>query len=180
MDRLAWAEPGRRPDDVAVDDYVTGVVRGVVEAGVLVGTGHVHVGTSGRLVCDDVVVAARLELDQAALVRSILIALAVGDPVDVADAVAELCRCRPPRLASTAVAVARSLAARWTSLAFGLAVHGLGRAVVTGGLRSEPLVLLGDELLHRLDAAHEHHMHVPGLSSPHRVFELAAGRGAAL
>ena len=92
----------------------------------------------------------------------------------VTDAAAELCRLRPARLVRTATAAARSLEVRWTAVAFGLAIHGLGRSVLPAGRRADPLVLLGDELLHRLDLAHEYRVGVPGLADPRRVADLAS------
>ncbi len=177
IDHLPWASRQSHAGDVEVDDYVTSLLSGVFDAGVLVGTGEVRVGRTRRLVCEDVVVAARLENDQRSMLRQIVVALADRDPVRMADAVAELCHLRPPRLLRTAGAVARSLEARWDAVAFGLAVHGLGRAVLGAGMRCEPLVLLGDELLHRLDLAHRHHVSVRGLSTPGHVIDLASSRG---
>lgn len=179
IDHLPWASRKARAGDVEVDGYVTSLLAGLFDAGVLVGTGEVRVGRTRRLVCEDVVVAARLENDQRSTLQQIVVALAERDPVRVADAVAELCHLRPPRLLRTAGAVARSLEARWDAVAFGLAVHGLGRAVLEAGMRGEPLVLLGDELLHRLDLAHRHHLSVRGLSTPCHVIDLASSRGPA-
>ena len=174
MDRWPWESVGC-VDGASVDRYITSSLRSTLRSGVLVGTGTVH-RTAGGLVCEDVVVACRLEPDQRELLRSIVLALAALDPTRVADAVAELCRLRPARLTRAARAATRSLEARWTAVAFGLAVHGLGRSVLTAGTRAEPLVLLGDELLHRLDLAHEHRVDVPGLADPQNVVDLASPR----
>lgn len=171
MDRWPW-ESGCCVDGGLIDRYITSLLRSTLGAGVLVGTGMVHRSTGG-FVCEDVVVACQLEPDERELLRSIVLALAFLDPAPVADAAAELCRLRPARLMRTAWAVTRSLEARWTAVAFGLAVHGLGRSVLTAGRRAEPLVLLGDELLHRLDLAHAHRVGVPGLADPRRVVDLA-------
>lgn len=179
IDHLPWASRQTRAGDGEVDGYVTSLLAGLFDAGVLIGTGEVRVGRAGSLVCEDVVVAARLEHDQRSMLCQIVVALAERDPVRVADAVAELCHLRPPRLSRTAGAVVRSLEARWDAVAFGLAVHGLGRAVLGAGMRCEPLVLLGDELLHRLDLAHRHHVSVRGLSTPGHVIDLASSRGPA-
>jgi hypothetical protein len=177
FDRLAWAPAGQPPLPADVDSYVTGVLGQVFEAGVLVGTGAVHVSRWGGLICEDVVVAVIFEVDQRALLGSIVLGLAAADPVAVADAAAALCGHRPPRLALAAASVVLSLQARWSAVAFGLAIHGLGRAVLAAGVASEPLVLLGDELLHRLDLAHEHRLPVPGLATPASVTELANPTG---
>ena len=174
MDRWPWEPSQGWADDGAVDAYVTSVLGQLFGSGVLVGTGAVHRSTSGRFVCEDVVVACQLESDQRQLLGSIVLALAAVDPVGVTDAAAELCRLRPARLARTATTAARSLEARWTAVAFGLAIHGIGRSVLSAGRRAEPLVLLGDELLHRLDLAHEHRVGVSGLADPRRVADLAS------
>lgn len=177
IDHLPWGHPRSRADDVGIDGYVTSLLRDLFGDGVLVGTGEVHVARSGRLVCEDVVVAARLEPDQRSLLRAVVVALADADAVQVADAVAELCHLRPPTLSRTAVAVVRCVEARWNAVAFGLAVHGLGRVTLDAGVRSDPLVLFGDELLHRLDLAHQHHVSVRGLATPGHVVDLASSRG---
>lgn len=178
IDHLPWASRQSDAGEVEVDAYVSSLLSGVFDAGVLVGTGEVRVGRAGRLVCEDIVVAARLEIDQRSTLRTVVVALADCDPVRAADAVAQLCHLRPLRLARTAGAAVRSLEASWNAVAFGLAVHGLGRAVLEAGMRSEPLVLLGDELLHRLDLAHRHHVAVRSLSTPGHVMGLASSGGA--
>lgn len=174
MDRWPWAPSQGCADASAVDLYVTSLLSHLLGSGILVGTGTVHRSTSGRLVCEDVVVACHLEPDQRQMLRSVVLALAAADPVGIADAAAELCRLRPARLPQTATAVARSLEVRWTALAFGLAIHSLGRSVLPAGRRAEPLALLGDELLHRLDLAHEQRVAVPGLADPRRIADLAS------
>lgn len=177
FDRVAWAPVVQPPRQADVDSYVTGVLGQVFAAGVLVGTGAVHVHRSGGLICEDVVVAGIFELDQRALLRAIVLGLVAADPVAVADAAAALCGHRAPRLAWAATSAVRSLQVGWTAVAFGLAIYGLGRAVLAAGAASEPLVLLGDELLHRLDLAHEHRLPVPGLASPERVADLTNSAG---
>jgi hypothetical protein len=177
FDRLAWQPAGQPPRSADVDSYVTGLVRQVLEAGVLVGTGTVHISRWGGLICEDIVVAGIFEVDQRALLRSIVLGLVAADPVAVADAAAAFCGGRPPRLGLAAASVVLSLQAQWTAVAFGLAIYGLGRAVLAAGVASEPLVLLGDELLHRLDLAHEHRLPVPGLATPTGVAELVNPAG---
>lgn len=173
MDRLPWEAPQRGVDVASVDAYVTSALAHLLGSGILVGTGLVHTG-AGRLVCEDVSAVLRIEADEQELFRSIVTALVEGDPVGVADAVAELCRLRPPTLPRAAAAVTTSLEACWTPAALGLAIHGLGRTVLSAGRRSEPLVLLGDELLHRLDLAHEHRVSASGLGNRQRVALLAS------
>lgn len=53
-------------------------------------------------------------------------------------------------------------------------VHSPGRSALTAGRGSEPLVLLGDELLRRLDLAHERRVGVQGLADPRRIVDLAS------
>ncbi len=68
---------------------------------------------------------------------------------------------RPARLSPTAPAVALSLDPVEPPVAFGLAIHRLGRSVLPGR-RAEHSVAFGDEPFHRPDAAHEHRVGVPG------------------
>lgn len=175
MDRLPWADVGVVPDPMDVDAYVVGAVRAALVHGVLVGTGAVHVDRYGRLVCEDLVVAGRLEVDERRVLAAALHGLAERDATLVADSVAEMIHLRTPRLVGCAISCVRSLQVRWEPVAFGLAVHSLGRASLEAGRRSDPLVLLGDELLHRLDLAHEHRIRVPGFATPDRVAVLASG-----
>ena len=169
MDEPRWAPVGTRANPGAVDDHVTDALRNVVQDGTIIGTGTVHVAESDGLVCEDVVVAYRLDVDERALFRALVVGLASLDPIVVADTVADLCHHRPTGLAQVTTNAIRSLEARWTPVAVGLAVHGLGRVALRSGTNCDPLVLLGDELLHRLDLAHEHRRPVPGLSSPCRL-----------
>lgn len=175
MDSPAWSSGRVRPAAESVDGYVTGALRHLLEGGMLIGTGTVHVGPSGRLVCPDVVVASSVERDQRSLLCAIVAGLATLDAHLVADSLADLCGTRTPLAVSRAVACVRSLEVRWNAVAFGLALHGLSRAVINAGARGEPLVLLGEELLHRLDLSHAHGVTAVGLATPERVLALACG-----
>ena len=68
-----------------------------------------------------------------------------------------------------------ALLADWTPVALGLGLHHVAAVAAQTGPRSEPLVLLADELLHRLDLAHLHAVSPSDLSSPRSVADLLLG-----
>lgn len=93
IDHLQRDRPRSRADDVGIDGYVTSLLRGLFNDGVLVGTGEVHVARSRAARREDVVVDARLERDQRSLLRAVVVALTDADPVQVV----ELCHLRHRR-----------------------------------------------------------------------------------
>lgn len=169
IERRGWAPAGQAVADEPVDAYVSALLRVALRDGLIVGTGETHLLPDGRLVCEDVLVARRLEPDERAVLTSVLAALVGGDPTGLADAVAELCRARPPRLPGAAVRATLSLRAEWTPVSFGLSLHHVACAAADAGPRSEPLVLLADELLHRLDLAHHHQARIASLATRPRA-----------
>jgi hypothetical protein len=174
LDRPQWQSG--RPTAHAVDAYVRALLVETCADGTVVATGEPHLLADGALVCEDVAVAARLEPDERACIRGIIGALIVGDVHGVTDAVTTLCRGHAPGLVGAIRRSAIALTAEWTPTSFGLSLHQISCAASAVGPRSEPLVLLADELLHRLDLAFTHHELVPCLASPARVAELIAPR----
>lgn len=168
IERLPWATDTSVAHE-HIDGYVCALLRVALAEGVVVGTGAPHALADGRIVCEDVFVARRLEADERAVLASVVTGLIVGDAAGVADAVAALCRARPAQLGTSAVRATLSLRAEWSPVSFGLSLHQVACAAVDAGPRSEPLVLLADELLHRLDLAHHHHARVDSLATRPRA-----------
>jgi hypothetical protein len=156
LHREAWAVPAT-PSPSAVSEYVFGVLGAALWQGTVVATGRPHVLAGGRIVCEDVLVARQLETDERALLAGIITALTHGDPRAVAGRVQELCRTNIPGIVGAAQRSCLSVRAAWSPVSFGLALSHVAAASAPAGVRSEALVLLADELLHRLDLAHEHH-----------------------
>jgi hypothetical protein len=169
IDRLQWADPTIGPADRHVDEYVAAALDVALIDGIIVGTGEPHTLADGRIACEDVLVLGRLESDERAMLGAIVAGLVHDDAVGVADATAALCRARPPRLGSSAGRATLSLQAEWTAISFALSLHHVACAVADAGPRSEPLVLLADELLHRLDLAHHHRSTVDSLATRTRA-----------
>jgi hypothetical protein len=59
-----------------------------------------------------------------------------------------------------------ALCVDWSATSLGLSLYDIACAAADAGPRSEPLVLLADELLHRLDLAHRHGMAVSAFATP--------------
>lgn len=175
FDRPAWHLTGRPLAD-PVDAYVRALLVEACAGGTVVATGEPHVVDEGRLACEDVLVVARLEPDERACIGATIGALIDGDMRGIADAITTLCRDHAPGLAGVIQRSVIALTAEWTPTSFGLSLHQISCAASAVGPRSEPLVLLADELLHRLDLAFTHHELVPCLASPARVAELIAPR----
>lgn len=173
MTRPAW-DRGTSPSSGAIDTYVVSVLEAALGQGAIIATGEPHVLADRSIVCEDVLLAHQLEPDQRALLVALVSALICDEPAGVADTVRALCHAPIPEVANTAQRACLSLRVRWTPTAFGLALSQIARCTVRAGPRSEPLVLLADELLHRLDLAHEHHCHPQNLRSPERVDRLLA------
>lgn len=159
LHREAWAV-GATPSPSAVSEYFFGLLGAALWQGTVIATGRPHVLAGGRIVCEDVLVARQLETDERALLAGIISALAHGDPRGVADRVNELCRTNVPGVVGAAQSSCLSVRAAWSSVSFGLALSYVAAASAPAGVRSEALVLLADELLHRLDLAHEHRRRV--------------------
>jgi hypothetical protein len=167
--------PSGEPLGRGVDCYVAAAVMTPLRDGVIVGSGEPHVQHDGSIVIEDVLVAARLEPDERRLLRNVVSGLVDADPGAVVAGVAELCRARPPGLAGAARRSTIALRADWSPFALGLALHQTAVAAMRAGPRSEPLVLLADELLHRLDLAHHHRTALPSLGTPRSVRDLVFG-----
>ena len=168
FDRPRWL-PRTSPTPDAVDAYVRSLLVQTCNDGTIVATGEPHVIDDGHLVCEDVFMAARLEPDERECVRAAIAALICGDTRGIARAVTAMCRDHPPGLAGAIDRSVLALEAEWTPTSFGLSLHHVTCAASAVGPRSEPLVLLADELLHRLDLAFAHRTPVASLSSPARV-----------
>ncbi len=174
LDRPQWQSG--RPSAHAVDAYVRALLVETCADGTVVATGEPHLVADGALVCEDVAVAARLEPDERACIRGIIGALIVGDVHGVTDAVTTLCRGHAPGLVGAIRRSVLSLTAEWTPTSLGLSLHHISCAASAAGPRSEPLVLLADELLHRLDLAFAHRAPVACLESPTHVAQLLTPR----
>ena len=140
--------------------------------GTIIGTGEVHATDDGQVGCVDLVVARLLEVDERADLTALWCSLVLLDPVGVTDAASRLCGTRPAGLPAAADRAVLSLSAEWTPVSLGLSLHHVACATIAAGPRSEPLVLLADELLHRLDLAHQHHAPVEPLASPTRALRV--------
>lgn len=174
MTREEWADGGS-PSEQAVDRYVDGVLQAALRHGTIIATGHPHILPAGRIVCEDVVIAQQLEQDQQALLAAVIAGLARDRPPRVADAVRGLCGTTVPGVADAARSACLSLRVAWSPAAFGLALFIIASSTVAAGPRNEPLVLLADEMLHRLDLAHQHHYQPQSMRSPECV-EYLLGR----
>jgi hypothetical protein len=152
------------PDHDAVARYVTGALTVAVAEGCIVGTGDTYARADGAVGTVDVVLARRLELDERRWLTSIWAGLVTLDAPLVADATSRMCSARPPALAAAARRAVLSLGADWSPVSVGLSLHHLAAAAAGAGPRSEPLVLLADELLHRLDLAYALRVPIPALS----------------
>jgi hypothetical protein len=172
LDRRPWTTGTARPDPAAIERYVTASVRAALAVGTIIGTGDAHATDDGQVGCVDLVVARLLEVDERADLTALWCSLVLLDPVGITDAASRLCGTRPAGLPAAADRAVLSLAAEWTPVSLGLSLHHVACATVAAGPRSEPLVLLADELLHRLDLAHRHHAQVEPLASPSRALEV--------
>jgi hypothetical protein len=170
LDRQPWTTGTARP--AAVDRYVTASVGAALTDGTIIGTGEVHATDDGQVGGVDLVVARLLEVDERAELTALWCSLVLLDPVGVTDAASRLCGTRTVGLPGAADRAVLSLAAEWTPVSLGLSLHHVACATVAVGPRSEPLVLLADELLHRLDLAHRNHAPVEPLTSPSRALQL--------
>ena len=166
LQREAWAA-GVAPSTSAVGEYVFGLLGAALWQGTVVATGRPHVLAGGRIVCEDLLVARQLETDERALLAGVITALAHGDPRGVAGRVQELCRTNIAGIVGAAQLSCQSVRAAWSPVSFGLALSHVASASAPAGARSEALVLLADELLHRLDLAHEQHCGVERMANPH-------------
>lgn len=153
LERLAWADPRDRFGRSAVEHYVCAVLHGVLTHGAVIATGTPHLAANGGIVVEDTFVAARLETDERHAIRALWCALLDLDAVAVADALGACSGLRTPELTQAARRATLSLRADWSAAAVGLSFRHLALATISAGIRSEPLVLLADELLHRLDLA---------------------------
>ena len=178
MTREDWAQGGS-PSEQAVDRYVVGVLQAALRHGTIIATGHPHLLPDGRIVCEDVVIAQQLEQDQLGLLAAVLAGLVRDRPATVADAVRNLCHATVPGVAGAARRSCLSLRVAWSPAAFGLALFIIASSTVAAGPRSEPLVVLADELLHRLDLAHQHQYQPQSIRSPECV-EYLLGRDSHL
>lgn len=173
-----WPSVARPPDPSSAGRYVAAAMRVALRDGTIVGTGEPHVLTDGQIGSVDLVVVRQLEPDERTGLASLWCQLVLLDAVGLTDAAARLCGSRPVGLAAAAERAVVSLAAEWTPVSLGLSFHHVARATIPAGPRAEPLVLLADELLHRLDLAHHHHIAVEALSSPTRALRLIAREAA--
>jgi hypothetical protein len=162
------------PSPEAVDTYVASVLEVTFRQGSVVATGEPHVLARGRIVCEDVVVAYQLEPDQVAVLVSLVRCLLAEDPTGVADAVRVLCRAPVPTIGSAAKRSCLALGLSWSPASFGLALSHIAWSAAKAAPLSEPLVLLADELLHRLDLAHRCQFQPESLASPDRIGQLLA------
>lgn len=171
---LPWSVGGE-PTAGAVGAYVVAALRTPLHDGVIVSSGEPHILHDGSIVVEDVLVTACPEADERRLLTDIVLGLAGTEPGVVVEAVARLCLARPPGLADAVRRCAVALLADWTPVALGLGLHHVAAVAAQTGPRSEPLVLLADELLHRLDLAHLHAVSPSDLSSPRSVADLLLG-----
>ncbi|HET9077391.1 MAG TPA: hypothetical protein VFN68_10695 [Acidimicrobiales bacterium] len=171
MTREHWADGGC-PSEQAVDRYVVGVLQAALRHGTIIATGQPHILPGGRIVCEDVLIAQQLEDDQLGLLAAVIAGLVQDRPAHVADAVRHLCHATVPGVVDAARRSCLSLRVSWSPAAFGVALYLIASRAVAAGPRSEPLVLLADEMLHRLDLAHEHHYRPQSIRSPECVESL--------
>jgi hypothetical protein len=164
IQRSPWSQRAPRP--LELDTYVASLVAVALATGVIVATGEPHVTELGAIVCEDVLVANTMEVADRHLIAGLLQGLAAHDAASVTDTVAELCRARLPRVAAAARRSTLALRVDWSPASLGLSLYDLACASAEAGPRSEPLVLLADELLHRLDLAHRHGAAVSALATP--------------
>ena len=169
--REDWADGGCLSEQ-AVDRYVVGVLQAALRHGTIIATGQPHILPGGRIVCEDVVIAQQLEDDQLGALAAVIAGLVQDRPAQVADAVRRLCHASVPGVVDAARRSCLSLRVRWSPAAFGLALYIIASSALDAGPRSEPLVLLADEMLHRLDLAHEHHYQPQSMRSPECVESL--------
>lgn len=171
LTRYAW-DPGGHPSYEAIDRYVAGVLETVMRTGMIVATGQPHVLPGGEIVCEDVVIAQQMEHDQRAVLAAVIAGLIRNRPAAVADAVRNLCQGSVAGVVDAARRNCLSLRVQWSPTAFGLSLSMIASAAVAAGPRSDPLVLLADEMLHRLDLAHQHQYQPRALRSPECVEHL--------
>ena len=167
-----WPTTSQPPAPDVVGRYVAAAVQVALHDGTVIGTGEPCLLADGHIGSVDVTVARQLEFDERVGLGSLWCSLVLLDAVGAADAAARLCGSRPTGLPAAAERAVVSLAAEWTPASLGLSLHHVACATVAAGPRSEPLVLLADELLHRLDLAHHLHSAVDQLASPTRAQHL--------
>ncbi|HVX17500.1 MAG TPA: hypothetical protein VHA73_05650 [Acidimicrobiales bacterium] len=171
LERPDWSDPPQ-PTDAATDAYIAALFVELCRSGTIIATGQPHTTTGGHISCEDLCVVARLEADERAALVHAVAGVINSDAQAVYDGVTAVCRDHPADLARQ---IGRSLTAAhaiWTPLGLALALHGLSCAASRSGPRSEPLVFLADELLHRLDLAFRWQQHVPCLATPERTEQL--------
>jgi hypothetical protein len=161
----------------SIDRYVGAAIGAAVSGGMLIVTGGPRVQPDGAVLVEEASVAGCLEPDERAIVRAIVMGLLDGEPRAVVHAVAALVGARSPDLLDVATRGVLSLRAARTSLGLGLALHLLGAAAAQAGPRSEPLVVVADEVLHRLDFAHGSRLEVESLVDA-ATFDRAVAAGA--
>lgn len=140
---------------VALDDYVAGFFTGLLRYAIIVGTGHPHVTPDGRIVCEDVTIASRLENYQCHLLRDVVLGLVTNRPHQVVECAAALCGgWTMPGLIDAARQSCLSLSTSWSPVALGISLTQLTATTSKSGTRNDVLALVSDEFLHRLDLAH--------------------------
>jgi hypothetical protein len=172
LDRRPWTTGSARPHAAAIDRYVTASVSAALTDGTIIGTGEMHATDDGHVGGVDLVLARMLEVDERAELTALWYSLVRLESIGLADAASRLCGTRPVGLPAAADRAVLALAAEWTPVSLGLSLRQVACATVAAGPRSEPLVLLADELLHRLDLAHRHHAPVKALTSPSCALQL--------
>lgn len=173
-----WAV-GQKPSTAAIDNYVWGCLYAPLRHGTVVATGQPHVLGGGRIICEDVVVACQLEHDQRSDLASLVGGLIRHRPTEAAHAVREFCHETIPEVTEAARRSCLSLSAGWSAEAFGLALFNVASIAGSVAPRSEPLVLLAEELLHRLDLAHEFGSRPRSIENPRFLDRLLASTPSA-
>jgi hypothetical protein len=159
----------------AIDAYVAAAISTPILDGAVVATGRPGLVPGGEVLVEDASVLRRLEFDERVLIRDIVSGLLEGEVRTVVHAVDDLCGVRPSDLTDVASRCVLSLRGARTSLGLGLGLHLLAVVAAGGGPRSEPLVLIADELLHRLDFAHAFRCDVPSLLETPTVDRAGSG-----
>lgn len=178
LDRSGWVRAASLPDEWTVTEHIFGVIRAALADGAIVATGASRVVASGRIESVEVFIASHLEPDQRSALASILRGLLALDPIAVVDGTSRLCRVSSSKVLRISTLAVAGLSAQYSAFSLGMSLHQIACAAAPTGPAAEPLVLLADEMLHRLDLAHRLRLPLVGIGAL-GIADFSTGRGEA-
>lgn len=172
MTRCRWAPRASSPSGASVRRFIESTLEEALHHGRILRVGQPHIDHHARLLVEDVICVERLESSDRIALAATMGTLARRDQTSL-EAMLEPGVESPNQPSTRAVShrIVGGLKAEWNSTAFILALRSVAGILIDQSAPSAPaLWMFADELLHRLDLAHQFPTTV--LDSPEQVLRL--------